>query len=126
MTATENDLVFSNPKSQVEFDDWPCGGERVKCKFWVEKHATRGFRVCRQTTDRRGQWCKPKATTYGGFAAIVEGNDGRTYVLQVSDKYASHICVYRHDFMQAAQPVFPDHADFQKLMSLILEVGYQA
>lgn len=77
-------MTFTNPRLKAEFSDWPSGQARVQCVFEVH-HDKRGCRVSRATTDKHGRWCKPKFTTYSsGAAAIVDGSDGRTYILQAS------------------------------------------
>ena len=93
-------VKFSNPRLFASFDDWPCGGDRVKCEFWVE-HSRRGWRVGRVTTNRFGAWCKPKYTTYGGQAAIVDGDDGKTYVLIVAAPYG-FVTIKQHDLQYDA------------------------
>ncbi len=93
-------VKFSNPRKVAEFDDWPSGSQRVKCKFEVEHSPKKGYRVSR-TTQKNGVWCKPKLSTYSkGSAAIVDGDDGKTYILQASPEYGM-IVVMTHDFMNA-------------------------
>ncbi len=107
-----DDLVFINPRTVAEFDDWPSGAHRVKCKFYMESNK-RGLRILRQTQDKHGRWCKPKTTSYSGPAAIVDGSDGRTYILQFAAAYG-FIKIWSHDFMDAFEAVFeacPRHAE---------------
>lgn len=93
-------IEFTNPRLKAEFDDWPIGGSlRGKCVFQVHRDK-RGYRIERRTTNKNGQWCKPKFTTYSGQAAIVDGSDGRTYILQVDDGYG-FIKISRSDFLDA-------------------------
>ena len=100
MNKIPDELTFTNPRSMAEFDDWPSGREKVKCKFYVEHDAKRGWRICRQTQDKRGQWCKPKTRTFGGLCAIVDGSDGKTYILQHARIYA-FVTIIRWDFFDA-------------------------
>lgn len=93
-------ITFTNPRHLAEFDDWPSGRDRVKCKFYIEHDAKRGWRVCRQTTDKHGKWCKPKTKTFSGMACIVDGSNGKTYILQLAQAYG-FVTVSRHDFMDA-------------------------
>ncbi len=89
-------LTFSNPRILAEFNDWPSGSKRVKCVFHVERHPKRGDRVGRTTTG------KTKYTTYGGLAAIVDGSDGKTYILTCAPAaYGQSVSVHRSDFMCA-------------------------
>jgi len=87
-------MLFSNPRTTATFATWPLGGnKRGMCKFWCET-SKRGTRVLRQTTG------KAKAHTYGGLAAIVDGDDGKTYILQ-HNTYSDSISVSQSDFMNA-------------------------
>lgn len=110
-------LTFSNPRVLAEFADWPNGRNRVKCRFYVEHDLKRGFRVCRQTTDKNGQWCKPKMHTYASLSCIVDGSDGKTYILRSVPEYGM-ICVDRHDFMSESSVTLRD-AEYQTLLELI-------
>ncbi len=84
-------LPFSNPRLVAEFDDWPSGAARVKCRFAVEMGGPKlggKWRVSRATTDKHGRWCKPKFTTFSfGPNAIVDGSDGKTYILRSHPTY---------------------------------------
>jgi hypothetical protein len=111
-------IVFSNPRLSAEFDDWPSGSVRVKCKFQVEQDPKRGWRVSRTTTDKHGTWCKPKVTTYGGPAVIVDGSDGRTYILQICGSHGfgsgGFINVKRSDFFDASAEMDGNAAVFKQ------------
>lgn len=99
-------LKFSNPRGLAEFNDWPSGALRVKCRFEIENGGKKGYRVARTTTDKNGRWCKPKKSTYGGPTAIVDGDDGRTYIL-VLMMYGG-IKIMAHDFLDAVIPGRPN------------------
>jgi len=120
MNKLPETLTFSNPRSTAEFNDWPSGRDRVQCKFYVEHDAKRGYRVCRQTTDRDGKWCKPKTMTYSGLCAIVDGSDGKTYILQIAAMYG-FVSVWRHDFMTACDAIFEADPRHWELMKVILQ-----
>jgi len=69
-------ITFSNPRLTATFDNWPLGGaRRGRCVFGIEFNPNKGYRFTRVTTG------KPKVTTYGGAGAIVDGSDGRTYLI---------------------------------------------
>ena len=111
-------MKYSNPRLVAEFNDWPIGGtHRGQCKFEVEPAKPgKGVRISRTTTDKHGRWCKPKVTTYGGPAAIVDGADGKTYVLQM--RMGDTVCIWEHSlqyttYIRAADP------EFAELKSLI-------
>lgn len=74
-------MTFSNPRTVAEFNDWPIGSNhRGYCRFEVETKKGKQ-RVSRVTADKNGRLCKPKCTTYYEKTIIVDGSDGRTYVL---------------------------------------------
>lgn len=120
-------LEFTNPRLVAEFSDWPIGGaHRGKCVFRVHRDK-RGWRVSRTTQDRNGKWCKSKYTTYSGQAAIVDGSDGRTYVLEVAPVYG-FITVRSSNFLNAnieggRASVFQkdDPEQHAKLLALIVQ-----
>ena len=86
---------LTNPRLHAEFTDWPLGGsKRGKCVFSVEHNPKKGYRFTRVTTG------KPKVSTYGCEAAIVEGDDGKTYLIQRHTSYG-FISISRSDFMTA-------------------------
>ncbi len=113
MTATPATLTFSNPRLSATFEDWPSGSQRVRCTFQVEHHPKRGYRIARQTTG------KPKYSTYGGPSAIVDGSDGRTYLLVHIPLYQM-VKVRRSDFLDAERGcVWSQDADYASLLALI-------
>ena len=93
-------ITFSNPRLHAEFNDWPSGSRRVKCTFHVEHHSKHGWRVTRQT-----EHYALKKTAYGGKPAIVDGSDGRTYLLQIADMY-NFITIYSSDLRSANTTAF--------------------
>ncbi len=117
-------VTFTNPRLRAEFDDWPSGGKRVRCVFEVERHAKRGWRFSRTTTG------KPKTSTFSGQAAIVDGSDGRTYLLQISHAYG-FVMIKRSDFLDATGEIGRQASVFQgsdpelhkELCELIFKAG---
>lgn len=88
-------LTFSNPRIFAVIEDWPLGnGKRGPCTFQVCR-TKRGWRISRTTTG------KPKYTTFGGPACIVDGNDGKTYLLRDAGVGFSHVTVSRGDLYDA-------------------------
>jgi len=67
-------IQLTNPRTEATIENWPYGRKQVTANFEVEANK-RGERVKRTTTG------KPKATTYYAKCRIVDGDDGRTYVL---------------------------------------------
>lgn len=111
---------FSNPRLSAEFPDWPNGGFTCQCKFAFEHHPSRGMRIVRTTTNKAGGWCKPKCDTYGGWGVIVDGADGKTYILQYAKHGYHHIYVKQHDFLHA-ECVHPGSERFEYLKALIVQ-----
>ena len=111
-------ITFSNPRQQATFTDWPLGGsKRGNCTFSVEFKKGKGWRFSRVTTG------KPKTSTYGGRCAIVDGSDGRTYLLQFAGAF-DFIKIMRSDFMDATGEVgtgsvFPNNPLYQDLTALL-------
>lgn len=116
-------MTFSNPRLYDKFDDWPIGGNRRgMCVFKVEDGGKRGWRVLRQTTNKDGRWNKPKYNVFGDRAAIVDGDDGKTYILQFAGGGYDFIRVRSSDFM-AAGAFFPGKPGFDEAKSLIEEAN---
>ncbi len=82
---------YSNPRLQATVHDWPSGKQRVTADFRIEFDARRGQRAVRTTTG------KPKALTYARKVRIVDGDDGRIYILQLAP-YSGHISIMKGTF----------------------------
>lgn len=111
-------LTFSNPRLVAQFDNWPLGGnKRGKCIFHVEKDPKKGTRVGRTTTG------KTKYSTYANGHAIVDGSDGRTYLLVLSTKYTKAVSVMRSDFMNAPEPYYfnKDSQEYEVLQKMVVD-----
>jgi hypothetical protein len=89
-------IQFSNPRLSASFTDWPLGGGRRGPCFFNVRTEKRGARVERVTTG------KPKYTTYGTRCCLVDGSNGRTYILQESKDYGRAIRVVMSDLMHDA------------------------
>ena len=91
MSEDTKQLMFTNPRREAIFADWPSGNKRVACKFTVENKVIKGWemeRVARVTAKPKGGWSKPKRTTYYNRCVIADGSDGKTYVLAYSQPNA--------------------------------------
>lgn len=119
-------ITFTNPRHSAVIENWPMGGDRRgRAVFTVEHHPKRGFRASRTTTG------KPKHTTYCHAMAIVDGADGRTYILAMSEPmYGSAITVKSSDMQHDASnaDIDGDHyvtradANYAELAALIESV----
>lgn len=96
-------LPFTNPRTVAEFDDWPIGGDlRGFCRFEVQTDPKRGQRVSRVTRDKNGRLCKPKYLTYARRMVIVDGSDGRTYILAAG--IYRQVTIFGSDFKNRNYP----------------------
>ena len=100
------DTKLSNPRRDAVLGDWPSGRVRVNCRFWIESDPKRGERVCRQIEDKNGRFCKPKRKTYCTRACIVDGDDGRTYLLEQAR--FGFITIASHDMKYDVETIHED------------------
>jgi hypothetical protein len=75
---------YSNPRMSARIENWPSGTKRVTAVFMVEQDAKRGERATRQTIDANGKAGAPKKLTYARQVRIVDGDDNRTYVAELT------------------------------------------
>ncbi len=107
--------TLSNPRMEVVIEDWPIGRQRCKAWFAVES-GPRGERVSRRTENKsRTGWNAPKYTTYATRTRIVDGDDGRTYIIK---DVGSHISVMRGDMKFSAGNIWPEDAQHADVLSL--------
>ncbi|MBW1853218.1 MAG: hypothetical protein JRJ00_00805 [Deltaproteobacteria bacterium] len=74
-------MNYSNPRKSVTIEDWPYGSKRTRCKFLVEKSKGKERAVRITTNPKNGRDNKPKKLTYARKVLFVDGDDGRTYVM---------------------------------------------
>jgi len=111
-------LKFSNARRSATISDWPLGsGKRGPCTFTVEA-GSRGERISRVTTG------KPKYTTYAQKACIVDGENGKTYLLlflgdavRIAQSDMQHDAT-REELGLPSAYVFRHHAEFEALKVL--------
>lgn len=102
--------TYSNPRMRAVIENWPMGRDkRATATFEIER-SNRGERAVRTTTG------KPKALTYALMSRIVDGDDGRTYILRF---VGSHISVMRGDMQFSHESIFPDDPRYADLMILL-------
>jgi hypothetical protein len=56
-------------------DDYPGGTIRVKCRMSIEYRPNMGFRTVKETTNKFGNWCKPKRGVYQDHPIVVVTGD---------------------------------------------------
>ena len=101
---------YSNPRLHAVIDDWPNGGKRVRAIFSIEEHPKRGQRAVRVTTGA------PKKLTFAKQMRIVDGDDGKTYIAELT--MYGHITIMRGDMKFREETIFrddPRYSDVSKL-----------
>jgi hypothetical protein len=93
--------IYSNPRTFAGFNDWPYGRKlRCRCEFTVEAldAGTHKERISKVTINpKTGRPNKPKKTTFAPQVRIVDGSDGKTYILQRSN-YGETLYIKKSDF----------------------------
>jgi hypothetical protein len=75
-------MDYSNPRMEAIIDNWPYGSMRTTATFTVEC-TNRGERGVRTTINpKNGRVSAPKKLTYAKQVRIVDGADGRTYLIE--------------------------------------------
>jgi hypothetical protein len=106
---------YSNPRMEAVVKDWPSGGKRVTATFRIETHPKRGQRGTRQTTG------KVKTLTYCDQARLVDGDDGRIYIAEITFHYEFvHI---RGGDLMTAETIFPDNPRYPEVQALFGAAG---
>jgi hypothetical protein len=106
----EDEMNYSNPRTEAVIEDWPSGKNRTTATFTVERNPKRGERAVRVTVG------KPKVLTFAKQARIVDGDDGKTYILE---NHGGFVRVMRGTMdYEAEQPIFPSNPRYAELMAL--------
>ena len=103
---------YSNPRTEATFQDWPSGSKRVEARFYVESKPKFGQRPVRVTTGA------PKNGGYAQTVRIVDGDDGKTYILEHSANYR-HITVMKGDMKFQHEVIFEKDARYPALLALL-------
>jgi hypothetical protein len=99
-------LTYSNPRMHAEIADWPMGGQsRGVATFQVEAKPGKGERATRTTRrDRDGRVGAAKALTFARKMRIVDGDDGRTYIIALT--MYGHITVFQSNMQYNEESIF--------------------
>ena len=103
-------MTYSNPRMRAVIENWPNGGHRVTATFEIETDPKRGQRGVRTTTGA------PKKLTYARQARIVDGDDGRTYIAELTEY--GHISVMRGDMKYQAETIHPEDPRYAEVLEL--------
>lgn len=112
-------MKYSNPRMNATIEDWPYGQYRTTAKFSIETNGNKQ-RAVRITTDpKTGRETAPKKLTYAQKARIVDGDDGRTYILEWS---GFHISIMKGDMKFQHEVIFEKDERFNEVKALFEEV----
>ena len=70
---------YSNPRMSATIENWPSGSRRVTANFAIRRDPKRGERAERVTTGAT------KTLTYARKMRIVDGDDGKVYIIALTD-----------------------------------------
>lgn len=106
------EITYSNPRKKAVIENWPSGSRRVTATFTVEAVKGKGERVTRETTGA------VKKLTYARCVRIVDGSDGRTYILEKSP-FAEHISVMQSNMKFQHEVIYKDNPRFAATAALL-------
>jgi len=103
-------VTYSNPRMEAAIENWPHGAKRVTAIFSIESNPKRGQRAVRVTTGA------PKKLTFAKQARIVDGDDGKTYIAELSEY--GHISIMHGDMKYQHENVYADDGRYPHLLTL--------
>ena len=110
-------MNYSNPRMEAVIDSWPIGRDRTTATFRIESVPGRGQRGTRFTIDpKTGRPSAIKTLTYARQARIVDGDDGRTYIIELS--MYGHISVMQGGMKFEAESVHPGDPRYAAMLAL--------
>jgi hypothetical protein len=111
-------LTYSNPRMHAEIDNWPMGGQsRGTATFTVEAKPGRGERATRTTRrDRDGRVGTAKVLTFARKMRIVDGDDGRTYVITLT--MYGHITVFQSNMQYNEEVIHENDSRYAAVRAL--------
>jgi len=107
-------MKYSNPRMIATIENWPSGSKRVTARFQIEQ-TSRGERAVRITDGA------PKKLTYAVRARIVDGDDGRTYIAELT--LYGHVSIKRGDMKFQHETVHPGDARYPEVLELFASDG---
>ena len=105
--------TYSNPRREAVIDNWPMGSQRRgQARFYIES-SKRGERAVRVTDGA------PKKLTFAKEARIVDGDDGKTYIAELT--MFGHVSIMQGNLRFEETCVFPTQAGYPELLALFNE-----
>ena len=105
--------TYTNPRMSATIDNWPSGSKRVTAQFAIEADPKRGERATRTTTGAT------KKLTFARKARIVDGDDGKTYIANLS--MYNHVSIMCGDMKFQKECFFPNDAGFEQARALFAQ-----
>lgn len=102
--------TYSNPRMNATIENWPVGGTRRATAVFTIEQTKRGERGVRTTTGA------PKALTYARKARIVDGDDGRTYIAELT--MYGFVTIMRGDMKIQEETIFETDARYPAALAL--------
>ncbi len=110
-------ITYSNPRMEAVIDGWPFGSKWTTATFRIETVPGRGQRGTRVTIDpKTGKPSAVKKLTYAPAARIVDGSDGRTYIIERT--IYGFIYVMRGDMKVMAESIPGDDPRYAATLAL--------
>ncbi len=118
-------MKFSNPRTTAVFENWPFGGaQRCRMEFKIECHPKRGERCLRWSTSAHGRVSKPKKSTYSTMCRIVDGDDGKTYILEYH-QHSGMVSIRESNLKFSTATFYPENEEHIELYNLFNVQTYQ-
>ena len=108
-------IKYSNPRMSATIENWPSGRtKRVTARFQIEQ-TSRGERAVRITDGA------PKKLTFAKMARIVDGDDGRTYIAELTAY--GFISIMRGDMKFQHETVWPTDPRYAEIFEFFAADG---
>ena len=79
-------MQYSNPRLRAAIQGWPSGRyDKTVALFVINRDAKRGERCERVTEKLNGSLSKPKLGIYAPITRIMDGDDGKTYIVSLTE-----------------------------------------
>lgn len=105
--------IYSNPRISATIENWPHGSQRVAAHFEIETNGKHGQRATRTTTGAT------KKLTYAKKARIVDCDDGKTYIAEISQ--FGIITIMRGDMKYNEEVIYRDDPKYSEVIMLFGE-----
>lgn len=111
-------ITYSNPRMHAEIPDWPMGSNKRGVAFFsIEPKPGKGERGVRVTKCYvTGKISKPKVMTFATKAHIVDGDDGKTYIAELS--VYGFVSIMQSNMQFQQETVFPRDPRHAELLAL--------